>query len=212
MLVNNRNYRTVWMENSSVFMIDQLKLPFRFEIFESKGYKTTSKAIKDMVIRGAPAIGAAACYAYAQSVINFKGREIEHLQKEMEGAEKLIKSARPTANDLFYAVNFLKEKLVECKNVDDAKKDALKFSNEYADLSSEQCRKIGIHGNGLIKQNQKILTHCNAGALACVDYGTALSPIRAAHHGGKNIFVYADETRPRSQGARLTAFELCSEK
>ena len=105
-----------------------------------------------------------------------------------------------------------KNKIMNNLNFEDAKKDSVKYANEYADWNAELCRKIGEHGNKLIKNNQNILTHCNAGALACVDFGTALSPIRIAHYNKKNIFVYVDETRPRNQGASLTAWELAQER
>ena len=212
MIVNNQNYRTIWMENSSVFMINQHLLPHRFEIHQSKNYIETANAIKTMIVRGAPAIGATGAFGIAQAALEFKGNNPEDFKNHIENASKTLKSTRPTANDLFYAIDFVRNKMLKNFNVDDAKKDAVKFANEYADWNAELCRQIGEHGNKLIKNNQNILTHCNAGALACVDFGTALSPIRIAHYNKKNIFVYVDETRPRNQGASLTAWELAQEK
>lgn len=212
MLINSQNYRTVWMQDYSVYLINQQILPHKFEIYKCKNYLQTADAIKTMIVRGAPAIGATGAFGIAQASLEFKGDNFEEFKEHIEKAEKILKSTRPTANDLFYAISFVKEKIAQNFNVSDAKKDAVKRANEYADWSAELCRKIGEHGSKLIKNNQNILTHCNAGALACVDFGTALSPIRIAHYGRKNIFVYVDETRPRNQGASLTAWELAQEK
>ena len=210
MLVNNQNYRTVWMQDSSVYLINQQLLPHKFEIYQCKNYLQTADAIKTMIVRGAPAIGATGAFGIAQAALEFKGNNLDDFKKHIENAEKILKSTRPTANDLSYAINFVKDKILQ--NVNDAKKDAVKHANQYADWNAELCRQIGEHGNKLIKENQNILTHCNAGALACVDFGTALSPIRIAHYNKKNVFVYVDETRPRNQGASLTAWELAQEK
>jgi len=182
------------MEGSKVIMIDQRLLPHEFKLFECKTYAETAKAIKDMVIRGAPAIGAAACYGMAQGAI----------AKDLAGAEKVISKARPTAYDLFDAIKYF-------KNTYSTGSDPKKIADAYADTSAERCKKIGEIGEKLIKDGVRVLTHCNAGALACVDYGTALAPIRLAHQKGKKIFVWVDETRPRCQGAKLTAFEMVQE-
>ncbi|MDP3765264.1 MAG: S-methyl-5-thioribose-1-phosphate isomerase [Nanoarchaeota archaeon] len=212
MFINNQNYRTVWMKDNFVFLINQQLLPHKFEIYQSKNYIETANAIKTMIVRGAPAIGATGAFGLAQAALEFKGSNFNDFKKHIENAEKILKSTRPTANDLFYAINFVKEKILSNINIDDAKKDAVKYANEYADWSAEMCRAIGEHGDKLIKNNQNILTHCNAGALACVDFGTALAPIRIAHYNKKNVFVYVDETRPRNQGTSLTAWELVQEK
>ena len=209
MFVNNKNYRTVWMKDSSVYMINQQLLPHKFEIYQSKNYLETANAIKTMIVRGAPAIGATGAYGLAQAALEFKGKDFENFKGHIEKAEKILKSARPTANDLFYAIDFVKNSLLKSNNI---KKNPVNIANEYADWSVELCRKIGEHGNKLIKNNQNILTHCNAGALACVDFGTALAPIRIAHYNKKNVFVYVNETRPRNQGTSLTAWELGQEK
>ena len=212
MLVNGRNYRTVWMQDKHVYLINQQLLPHKFEIYKSKNYIETANAIKTMIVRGAPAIGATGAYGLAQAALGFKGNNFKKFKKQIEKAEKALKSTRPTGNDLFYALRFVKEKILSNFSVENAKKDAVKYANEYAGWNVELCRKIGEHGNKLIKQNQNILTHCNAGALACVDFGTALAPIRIAHYNKKNILVYVGETRPRNQGASLTAWELAQEK
>ena len=212
MLINNKNYRTVWMQGSSVYLINQQLLPHKFEIYQSKNYLDTANAIKTLIVRGSPAIGATGAFGIAQAALEFKGKNFEEFKEHVEDSAKLLKSTRLTANDLFYAIDFVKEKIFGNSNVKNAKKDAAKHANEYADWNAELCRKIGEHGNQLIKSNQNILTHCNAGALACVDFGTALAPIRIAYYNKKNVFVYVGETRPRNQGASLTAWELVQEK
>jgi len=212
--INNKqeDYRTVWMEGSAVFMIDQPKLPHRFEVYRAKGYRETAAAIKNMIVRGAPAIGATAAYGMAQAALEFPGDETGEFGQFIGEAAELIKSARPTAYDLFHAVAELESELEKADSVKEAKETVVNSAQAYADKSAERCRKIGEIGEKLIKKNSRILTHCNAGALACVDYGTALSPIRFAKYGGKEPFVFVDETRPRCQGSRLTAWELAQEE
>ncbi|MBN2250854.1 MAG: S-methyl-5-thioribose-1-phosphate isomerase [Candidatus Altiarchaeota archaeon] len=206
-----KDYRTVWMEGHLVRMIDQKALPSRFAIHTSRDHCETSIAISDMTVRGAPAIGATAAYAVCQAAFEFHGTEYEELMEYVEGAARLIKSMRPTAHDLFHAVDLIVGKIGATDSVEDARKTALVESASYADMSAEECRMIGKHGEKLIADGFSILTHCNAGALACVDYGTALSPVRTAHLNGKKILVYVDETRPRFQGSKLTAWELSQE-
>ena len=211
MLINNQNYRTLWMQDYSVFMINQQLLPHKFEIYECKNFLQTADAIKTMIVRGAPAIGAAGAFGMAQAAIEFNGKDYENFKVHLRKAEQILKSTRPTANDLFYAIDFVKNKMLNNFDTQFAKNDAVKSAQEYANWSAELCRQIGEHGRNLIKDGSKILTHCNAGALACVDFGTALAPIRMAHYSKKNVFVYVDETRPRNQGS-LTAWELVQEK
>jgi S-methyl-5-thioribose-1-phosphate isomerase len=199
MKVNGKEYRTVWMEGSSVLMIEQNLLPFEFEIFESITYKETCKAIRTMIIRGAGAIGAAAGYAMAQACMEAPAGRRETF---LSDARREIESTRPTARNLFYAVErvYAAAKLSSAHAVTEAK--------AIADEDALASQKIGEFGNDLIKDGYGIATHCNAGWLAFVDYGTALSPVYLSHRQGKNIFVYVNETRPRGQGARLTAWEL----
>ncbi|MBI2660314.1 S-methyl-5-thioribose-1-phosphate isomerase [Candidatus Woesearchaeota archaeon] len=212
MLVNNQNYRTIWMQDSSIYMINQQLLPHKFEIYQSKNHLQTAEAIKSMIVRGAPAIGAAGAYGLAQAALLYEGQDYEDFKKYVDAAYNALNSTRPTANDLNYALNFVKSKTFVPDSITNSKMRAFEAADEYANWSIEMCRQIGEHGNKLIKNNQNILTHCNAGALACVDFGTALSPIRIAHYNKKNIFVYVDETRPRNQGSSLTAWELANEK
>ncbi|HDN95557.1 MAG TPA: S-methyl-5-thioribose-1-phosphate isomerase [Thermoplasmatales archaeon] len=185
MLVGGKEMRSLWYEDECLKLIDQRKLPAKLEIFEAKNVENVAYAIKEMVVRGAPAIGCAAAYGVAMA-------------DDVEKAAELLKSTRPTAHDLFYAVDYMLEKI-------EYGEDALKAADEYVEGIIEKCRKIGENGKKLISKNARILTHCNAGALATVDYGTALAPIRMAKD--KNIFVWVDETRPRLQGL-LTAWEL----
>jgi len=212
MFINSQNYRTLWMQDASIFMINQQLLPHKFEIYESKSYIQTAESIRSMIVRGAPAIGAAGAYGIAQAAMEFSGNDFDNFKVHLRKAERILKSTRPTANDLFFGINFVLKKTLDNFDVEIAKKYSLKAANEYADNSVEMCRLIGEHGNALIEDKQSILTHCNAGALACVDFGTALAPIRIAHYSKKEIFVYVDETRPRNQGSSLTAWELAQEK
>jgi S-methyl-5-thioribose-1-phosphate isomerase len=200
MKVAGKQYRTVWMEGASVFMIEQNLLPFDFKILEATDYRQTCHAIQTMIVRGAGAIGGAAGYAMAQAFL--EGRDSLDF---MEKARKTIESTRPTAQNLFYAV----ERVYQAGKI--SLQDAVREAQSIADEDANACRKIGELGNELIQDGWQIETHCNAGWLAFVDYGTALSPVYTANRSGKKVFVYVDETRPRGQGARLTAWELKNE-
>jgi S-methyl-5-thioribose-1-phosphate isomerase len=202
MKVNGTEYRTVWMEGGNVYMIDQNALPFEFKIIELTNYSDTCRAIKNMMVRGAGAIGATAGFAMAQAMMQapLKGQETFITQARYE-----IEATRPTARNLFYATE--RVFMAGTRSAEAAVIEA----QDVADEDARDSRSIGNFGNELINDNDSIATHCNAGWLAFVDYGTALSPIYQAHKAGKKIFVYVDETRPRSQGARLTAWELYQE-
>ena len=191
MKIEGKDRRALWLKGTVVNFIDQRKLPYKLEIFTAKTVDEVAFAIKDMVVRGAPAIGAAAVYGMAIGKDNVKK------------TAEILGSTRPTAHDLFYAISYMKEKINEGV-------DAFQAAEEYVEDIINRCKRIGEHGDTLIKDGMKILTHCNAGALATVDYGTALAPFRVAHKKGKKFFVFADETRPRSQGL-LTAWELHQE-
>ncbi len=186
-----RKLRAVWFENGKVRMIEQRKLPEKIEIFDAENSDAIAYAIKSMVVRGAPAIGVAAAFGLAMAKI--KG-------ENMDDALEKIRKTRPTAFDLFKAIEFMKANDFE-----------LNAAERYSLEVSGRCKKIGEFGDALIPDNSKILTHCNAGALAVVDWGTALAPMRMAKENGKKIFVFVDETRPRLQGAKLTAWELGQE-
>ena len=191
MKVEGKEYKALWFEDNSVKFIDQRKLPYKFEIFTAKTVDDVAFAIKDMVVRGAPAIGVAATYGMILG------------KKELDKTAKKLQQTRPTAYDLFYAIDYMVDKISNGKN-------ALDAANEYVENMIDRCRRIGENGEKLIEDGMRILTHCNAGALATVDYGTALAPIRFAHRNGKKLFVYVDETRPRCQGL-LTSWELMHE-
>jgi len=194
MVVNGTPYRTVWMEHSRVRMIEQNLLPFTFSIATLDDCAATCAAICNMTVRGAGAIGAAAGYAMAQGFIEGGDPQI---------ARTMICATRPTAQNLFYAV----ERVWQA-GINGGSKAALAEAEAVANDDAEASRRIGEFGAQLIADGANILTHCNAGWLAFVDYGTALSPIYLAHEAGKQLHVWVDETRPRGQGARLTAWEL----
>ncbi len=202
MTVGDKQYETVWIEGNVVYMIQQNKLPFEFVIHKCHTYWDTCLAITDMVVRGAGAIGAAAGYAMAQAFLTAKGKNRAVIIRE---ARQDIEATRPTARNLFYAVERVYQ--AGLRSAEDALVEAKRIAREDA-MSS---KKIGEYGAGLIEKKANIMTHCNAGWLAFVDYGTALAPIYLARNQGKDVFVYVDETRPRSQGGRLTAWELYNE-
>lgn len=179
-----------WVDNK-LKLIDQTKLPDELSYVYCSNYKEVIVAIKDMIVRGAPAIGVSAAFGMALGYL--EGEDLNKVAKE-------IKAARPTAINLFWAVD-------RVLNSDDPLKEALKMYEE--DMKTN--RAIGKYGSEVIDDGDTILTHCNAGALACVDYGTALGVIRAAHEQGKNINVICDETRPRGQGASLSVWEMQQE-
>ena len=205
MKVGDKYYQTVWMKDSDVYMIDQNKLPFFLEIKKCKTYLETCEAIKDMTVRGAGAIGATAGYAMAQAFFEVPGKNSLIF---IENARNIINNTRPTAQNLFYATGRVFRKAINSKNYE---QDAIDESKKIADEDVQSCKKIGEYGNDLIKSGFNIGTHCNAGWLAFVNYGTALSPIYIAKEQGKKISIYVDETRPRGQGAKLTAWELKNE-
>ena len=187
--------RAVWFENGKVRMIDQRELPARIVLVDFDDYLEIAEAIRNMTTRGAPSIGATAAYAMCMAAL--KGCDLDKASKD-------IKAARPTANDLFYAVDYMYGKLM-------AGEDPIVSADGYAQMMVDKCNMIGEYGSELIKDGMKLMTHCNAGALATVDVGTALAPMRKAWEQGKRFFVYASETRPRLQGMQLTAWELNQE-
>jgi methylthioribose-1-phosphate isomerase len=193
------------MEGSSVFLIDQNLLPFSFKVYRSKNYLDTCNAIRTMMVRGAGAIGAAAGFAMAQAVLSAPKKGFAAYIKS---AKKKIEATRPTAQNLFFAVQRVFKNAV---NSNTPQKAALTEAQNIADEDADNCKNIGKFGSRLIKDGAIIETHCNAGWLAFVDHGSALAPIYAARDQGKKVFVYVDETRPRGQGARLTAWELKNE-
>ena len=211
MKIEGKSYKTIWFENNSVKIIDQTKLPHQFVIKDLKTVKDSINAIKTMEVRGAPLIGATAAYGLVLSII--ENNDLSFLKKS---SEDLIAS-RPTAINLKWAVDRMMKKLIGVNN-----KNILKIALDEAKAIKEEdeefCKNIGLNGLKIIEEisNKKkdtvnILTHCNAGWLATIDWGTATSPIYHAHQKGIKVHVWVDETRPRNQGANLTSYELNEE-
>jgi methylthioribose-1-phosphate isomerase len=202
-----RDVLTLWREGQTVKMIDQRLLPHRFEIIALSHHTETAQAIRDMVTRGAGAIGCAAGYAMAQAALEAKDYSLKEFAVYMAEAADMVRRTRPTAVNLFRAV----ERCLDAAEDGSVVKRVIKVEEEADKIACEDLeasRLMGEHGEKLVGDGYRVLTHCNAGALAFIDHGTALSPIRVAHRKGKNVFVWVDETRPRSQGARLTAWEM----
>jgi len=202
--------RTVEWDDGVVKMIDQRLLPGTFEIAEFTDYREVARAIKDMYIRGAPAIGAAAGFGMALAAYQSAAPDREALLRDLEAAADVLREARPTAVNLFWAVDRMLRVAgdEDLASVDRVRGAILADAQALADEDVEINKRMAAHGAALVKDGDSILHHCNTGALATVDYGTALGVIRMAHEQGKKIHVFVDETRPRLQGARLTAWEL----
>ena len=201
--------RTVEWKDGVVVTIDQTKLPNELVFLNMKKCSDVASAIENMKLRGAPLIGVAAAYGLALTAFHSKAKKKEDLMKEIEESAENLRKTRPTAVNLFWAINRIVKKAQETSG--DAKAVAKAIIDEaqrMADEDVEVNRKIGKHGSKLIDNGDVVLTHCNAGSLATVDYGTALGVIRAAWNQDKQIKVIATETRPKLQGARLTAYEL----
>ena len=214
MRIEGKEYRTIWFdeENKAVKIIDQTKLPHQFIIKDLKTIKDAINAIKTMEVRGAPLIGGAAAYGIVLAIM--ENNDLEFIKKS---SEDLIKS-RPTAINLQWAVHRMNNKL-SLVNPNDFLNIALNEAKEICNEDVKFCKNIGINGLKIIEEiyNKKndtvnILTHCNAGWLATINWGTATSPIYHAHKKGIPIHVWVDETRPRNQGANLTSYELNEEQ
>jgi methylthioribose-1-phosphate isomerase len=211
MKIEGKSYRTIWFEKNIVKIIDQTKLPHQFIIKDLKTVQDTINAIKTMEVRGAPLIGATAAYGLVLSIV--EKNDLSFLKKS---SENLILS-RPTAINLKWAVDRMMQKLSGVNN-NDILKLALEEAKVIVDEDIDFCKNIGLNGLKIIekisekkKDTVNILTHCNAGWLATIDWGTATSPIYHAHKKGIKVHVWVDETRPRNQGANLTSYELNEE-
>ena len=212
MRVKNKKFSTIWIDNREVKIIDQTKLPFEFKVQKLKSLNDFCRAISDMKVRGAPLIGVTAALGFAKSI-----EQNSSTLNIKKCYQKLLKT-RPTAVNLKWALDTIKKKLL--KTIPSKRASlAIKLANLIRDDDIENCKQIGINGLKIIEQiyNKKkkpvnILTHCNAGWLATVDYGTALSPIFCANLAQIPLHVWVDETRPRNQGALLTSWELKNEK
>jgi methylthioribose-1-phosphate isomerase len=205
--------RTIEWSDNVVRMIDQRKLPHEYVVVEFTDYRDVARAIKEMYIRGAPAIGAAAAYGLALAAVHSKAQSRPQLLADMEEAADVLRRTRPTASNLFWALDRMLRKAEDetLKDVHQIRQALIAEAQALADEDVEVNKRMGSHGADLVEDGYNILTHCNAGALATVDYGTALAPIRTAWKQGKRVHVFVDETRPRLQGARLTAWELMRE-
>ena len=211
MKINNTAYKTIWFENNVVKIIDQTKLPHQFIIKDLKKVSDAINAIKTMEVRGAPLIGATAAYGLVLAIL--ENNDENFLKKS---SIDLINS-RPTAINLKWAVDRMMNKLINTKK-DDSLKEAISEAKNILEEDIKFCKNIGLNGLKIIEDLYKkkretinILTHCNAGWLATIDWGTATSPIYHAHNKGIPVHVWVDETRPRNQGANLTSFELNEE-
>ncbi|HEY64075.1 MAG TPA: S-methyl-5-thioribose-1-phosphate isomerase [Caldilineae bacterium] len=202
--------RTIWWESGMVKMIDQRLLPGRLEIVAYDDYRDVARAITDMVIRGAPAIGAAGAYGMALAARQSSAQDRDGLLRDLRQAKEVLDAARPTAVNLSWATTRLL-KVAERPDLTDVEAIRSALLAEAERVAEEDIainKRMGAYGAEVIPHGARILHHCNTGSLATVDYGTALGVIRAAHEQGKQIHVWVDETRPRLQGARLTAWEL----
>ena len=219
MKINGRHYRSIWKDEDDpvIKVIDQERLPFFFEIKELQSVEDVFTAIKDMTVRGAPAIGAAGAYGMYLATLEISS--LTNIHDHLTNAARYLSSCRPTAVNLSWAVSKVLDRLLVINDPGSLPDEALTAAEEIAGKEIENCRKIGDHGLKIIeeisrKKNSKpvnILTHCNAGWLACVDIGTVTAPIYMAHEKKIPVHVWVDETRPRNQGARLTAWELGNE-
>jgi methylthioribose-1-phosphate isomerase len=196
-------------ERNLVKMIDQRQLPSTFEIVEFKNYDGVAMAIRDMYIRGAPAIGAAAAFGMALAAQQSSTYQPEALLRDLEKAAEVLRSTRPTAVNLGWALERMLRVATDetLEHVDDIRRAILEEAQRLADEDVEINKRMARNGAALVKEGDTILHHCNTGSLAAVDWGTALGVIRMAHEQGKNIHVFLDETRPRLQGASLSAWE-----
>lgn len=217
MIVNEKKYRTIWIDpdhKGTVKIIDQRSLPHHFVIQDIESADQMAMAISDMWLRGAGLIGAAGAYGVYLACLPLKGEE--HWKEALQKQANHLKNTRPTAVNLKWAIDKMLEHLLTITKPSGLAEEALKLSEKIADEDASMCQAIGQNGLKIIEELSEkkkgkrvnILTHCNAGWLAFVDYGTALSPIFAAHDAGIDIHVWVDETRPRNQGAALTAWEL----
>ncbi len=200
-------FNTLEFKNDELLLIDQRVLPAKFEIFVAKTYKDIEFSIRDMVVRGAPAIGATAAYG-----VYFALKEFKNSESDFYKACEFVNNSRPTAINLKWAI----DRMLNVYGENKTKENVLEILKDEAILIQDEDIKtnqqMGEIGMAVIAQNATILTHCNTGALATAGWGTALGVIKSAFYANKNIFVYADETRPRLQGARLTAWELTQAK
>jgi methylthioribose-1-phosphate isomerase len=216
MLVDNQNYQAIWLDEtdpSVIKVIDQQKLPFFFEIKELRSVDDVYEAISDMTVRGAPLIGAAAAFGIYLATLEITAHT--DIRDHLSNAGRYLAGCRPTAVNLSWAVNRVLAG-TDFSSAESAGRSSLSAALAICEYEKENCRQIGLNGLKIIEETSirkngepvNILTHCNAGWLACVDYGTVTAPIYLANEKGIPLHVWVDETRPRNQGSKLTAWEL----
>ena len=207
-------HRTVTFDaaQNAVMLIEQRLLPHEFKIVPTRDFRETARAIREMVVRGAGAIGATAAFGLAQGVRAYTGTDLKKFTQYLDAVFQTLKSARPTAVDPINAMERILTVMRAAETVEEKKEVALVCAQKFADEDVRHCEAIGRHGLKLIRNGMRVLTHCNAGWLAFVDVGTATAPLYAAQAAGKKFHVFCDETRPRSQGATLTAWEFAQQK
>lgn len=203
-------YYSIQWQNGVVSMLDQRLLPHEVKYVAYDDYHQVAQAIQEMVIRGAPALGAAGGYGLALAVVHCKSDDLGAQQKELENAAQVLRHARPTAVNLSWAIDRVLARVNSSnpKNCQDMKDIVLSEAHAIFEEDASMCRQISLNGLEVVPDPAYIIHHCNTGALATVAYGTAMGVIRAAHEHGRKLFVYVDETRPRLQGARLSSWEL----
>ena len=208
-----RHFRTVSFDSrrNAVLLIEQRLLPHRFEIAATCDFRETAAAIHDMIVRGAGAIGATAAYGLAQGGRAFRGRDLKKFSQHVAVVYETLKAARPTAVDPVNAMDQVRRAMRAGNTVEQQQNLALAEAEAFANEDVRHCEAIGRQGAKLIRGGANVLTHCNAGWLAFVDVGSATAPMYAAQAAGKEFHVFCDETRPRSQGATLTAWELAQQ-
>ncbi len=200
--------KTIEWKNNSVIMIDQTKLPNSLEYVTYTDYNQVADAIRTLVVRGAPAIGISGAFGLALAVLQSDAKEKDQLIQDLETAQKILLKTRPTAVNLAWGLEKIMSVAKSEKTVEQIRVSIVEVAKQMAEDDIQINMSIGKNGSELFSKNDTIMTHCNAGALATVGYGTALGVIRATKESGKNIKVIATETRPIQQGSRLTAFEL----
>jgi len=200
--------KTIEWKDNSVIMIDQTKLPNELLFVTCSDYKQVANAIKTLVVRGAPAIGVSGAFGLALAALQSNASTKEEMISDLTSAKNVLFETRPTAVNLAWGLEKIIQVARSCKDPEEIKKIVVETAKQMADQDVKINMTMGKHGSKLFDDNDTVLTHCNAGALATVGYGTALGVIRASKESGKNIKVIATETRPVQQGSRLTAFEL----
>jgi methylthioribose-1-phosphate isomerase len=203
-----KSFQTIWWDGGSIVLIDQTKLPSLYRTIRCRTVDRLITAIQGLEVRGAPALGVAGAYGVALAAFTIKETNFHRYLKILESKASDLSRARPTAVNLSWAVNKVLDRVRSADSIEEVQQIALNEADRIAEEDAAACHALGAHGAPLIPDGSTVLTHCNAGALACREWGTALGVIRSAVQAGKKVRVIACETRPLFQGARLTAWEL----